>query len=110
MAHLYYCADHLQYQQPAVAEKESTFAMRIVPVLFGIGIVYLTSGLRSRLGNVERCLQLVYSRLPGMVYFSRDFIHEIPLVFFTLWLVVCSTHFTTRSSLKNYFSLRSHWH
>lgn len=93
---LYYCAlitssiNNLLFG----GEGTSTFAIRIVPVLFGVGIVYLTSGLRSRLGNVGAMFAAGLLALSsGMVYFSRDFIHEIPLVFFTLWLVVCLTRF-----------------
>ena len=75
-------------------EGPSTLAMRIVPVLFGIGIVGLAMGLRNRIGEVGAIFAAALLALsPGMVYFSRDFIHEIPLVFFTLWFVVSLTRF-----------------
>jgi len=75
-------------------EGPSTLAIRTVPVLFGIGIVGLVMGLRYRLGEVGAIFAAALLALsPGMVYFSRDFIHEVPLVFFTLWFVVSLTRF-----------------
>src|SRR5215813_4483886 len=51
--------------------------------------------LRYRLGEVGAIFAAALLALsPGMVYFSRDFIHEIPLIFFTLWLVVWCEPFT----------------
>jgi len=66
----------------------------MVAAVFGLGIVCLACVLRSRLGNLGTTVStalLAFS--PGMVYFSRDFIHEMLLIFFTLWLVVCLTRF-----------------
>jgi uncharacterized protein (TIGR03663 family) len=85
-------------------EGTTTVAIRIVPALFGIGIIGLAIGLRNRLGEVGALFAAALLALsPGMVYFSRDFIHEIPLVFFTLWLVVCLARFYDTHDAKQLF-------
>jgi uncharacterized protein (TIGR03663 family) len=75
-------------------EGPTTSAIRLVPALFGLGIVGLVFGFRDRLGQVGVLFAaglLAFS--PGMVYLSRDFIHETLLGFFTLWLVACGVQF-----------------
>src|SRR5579863_1171269 len=67
----------------------STFAIRLVPATFGIAMIWLVFLLRRYLGNsgtLAAAALLAVS--PGMVYFSRYFIHEIPFVFLTLALVI----------------------
>ncbi|HLJ85298.1 MAG TPA: flippase activity-associated protein Agl23 [Candidatus Angelobacter sp.] len=67
----------------------STFAIRLVPAIFGIGIVGLALLLRRWIGSfgaIATALLLAVS--PGMVFFSRYFIHEIPFMFFTFGLVL----------------------
>jgi uncharacterized protein (TIGR03663 family) len=100
---LYYCAlitssvNNLLFG----GEGTTTFAIRMVPALFGIGIVGFVIGFRNRLGNIGALFAAALLALsPGMVYFSRDFIHEMPLVFFTLWLVVCLTRFYDTQQAK----------
>lgn len=67
----------------------STFAIRSVPVLFGMATVWLVLHLRRHLGAVGGLSAATLVAVsPGAVYFSRDFIHETPFVFFTLALVV----------------------
>lgn len=67
----------------------STFAIRLVPAIFGVGIVWLALLLRRHIGNFGSwAAAALLTVSPGMVYFSRYFIHEIPFVFFTLALVV----------------------
>jgi len=75
-------------------EGPSLWATRLVPAFFGLGIVGLVFQFRERLGHVGFLYAaglLAFS--PGMVYFSRDFIHETLLGFFTLWLVACGAEF-----------------
>jgi uncharacterized protein (TIGR03663 family) len=85
-------------------EGTSTLAIRMVPVLLGIGLIGLAIGLRNRLGEVGALFAASLLALsPGMVYFSRDFIHEMPLAFFTLWLVVCLTRFYDTQDAKQVF-------
>ncbi len=67
----------------------STFAVRLVPALFGIGIVWLLFGLRRQIGPVGAVTAaLLIAVSPGAVFFSRYFIHEILFVFFTLGLLM----------------------
>jgi uncharacterized protein (TIGR03663 family) len=70
------------------------FSMRLVPALFGIGVVALTLGLRRNIGAwaslLAACLLAIS---PGMVYISRYFIHEMHFVFFTLATVVYMLRF-----------------
>ncbi len=67
----------------------STVAIRMVPALFGIGIVWLILCLRRQLGTFAVFSAAAIATVsPGFVYFSRYFIHEIPFVFFTLGIVV----------------------
>ncbi len=67
----------------------STVALRIVPAIFGMGILWLILQLRRYLGNFGALgAAMLVAISPGAVYFSRYFIHEIPFVFFTLAIVV----------------------
>ena len=82
-------------------EGPSTIAIRMVPVLFGIGVTALLLSLRKSLGGIGSLgAAALVAVSPGMVYISRDFIHEMLLVFFTLWLVVCGRHFWTSRNAK----------
>ncbi|HEY6274481.1 MAG TPA: flippase activity-associated protein Agl23 [Terriglobales bacterium] len=67
----------------------STFAIRLVTALFGIGVVWLLLCLRRQLGTFGALSAATLAAVsPGMVFFSRYFIHEILFVFFTLGIVV----------------------
>jgi uncharacterized protein (TIGR03663 family) len=67
----------------------STLAIRAVTVLFGLGVVWLLLCLRRQLGTVGALSAATLAAVsPGMVFFSRYFIHEILFVFFTLAIVV----------------------
>lgn len=82
-------------------EGPSTLAIRAVPVVFGIGLIGLLLNFRHRLGDLGTLTAIgLIAFSPGMVYISRDFIHETLLVFFTLWLVLCAERFwdTKRSN------------
>ncbi len=70
------------------------FAVRIVTVVFGILTVALVFSLRRYLGTIGTLFAASLVALsPGLTYFSRYFIHEILLVFFTLAVVVCVLKF-----------------
>jgi uncharacterized protein (TIGR03663 family) len=65
------------------------FAMRLVPALFGLGTVALLLAVRPFVGPVASLGAAGMVALsPGAVYFSRYFIHESLLVFFSLAIVV----------------------
>ncbi len=62
---------------------ETTY--RIVPAVFGIGLVLLVGCLGDTLGRpAAACASLLAAISPAMVFYSRYYIHETLLVFFTL--------------------------
>lgn len=68
----------------------STFAVRLVPALSGVGLSWLVFLLRRYIGSFATLAAgALLAVSPAMVYFSRYFIHEIPFVFLTLGLVIC---------------------
>ena len=72
----------------------STFVVRLIPVLFGIGTVWLVLGLRRWIGAVAALAAAALVAVsPAFVFYSRYYIHEIPFVFFTLALVVAALRF-----------------
>jgi len=72
----------------------TTVAIRLVPALFGIATVALLFSLRKQLGDIGALAAAALVALsPGAVYFSRDFIHETLLVFFTLAVPVAMLHY-----------------
>ena len=69
---------------------------RIVPALFGVGIVALPLGLRrelTRVGALIAALLLAVS--PSFVYFSRFLREDIYFNFFMFAMVVCAVRFAT---------------
>ncbi len=66
---------------------EATY--RIVPVCFGIGVILLIWCLADALGRPAAvCACLLAAVSPAMVYYSRYYIHETLLVFFTLCAIL----------------------
>jgi uncharacterized protein (TIGR03663 family) len=64
---------------------------RIVPVLFGVGLILLLPLLRDGLGSGAALAAAVLTALsPAMVFFSRYYIHEMLLVFFSGLLLAAS--------------------
>jgi uncharacterized protein (TIGR03663 family) len=71
-----------------------TFVIRLVPALFGVGVVGLLLGLRRWVGaTAALAAALLVAVSPACVFYSRYFIHEMPFVFFTLGLVVAALRF-----------------
>ncbi len=67
----------------------STFAIRLVTAIFGIGVVWLVLCLRRYLGTFGAWSAAALTTVSsGMMFFSRYFIHEILFVFFTLATIV----------------------
>lgn len=67
----------------------NTLTIRLVPAIFGIGIVWLVLSLRRKLGSFGALAAAALATVsPGFVFFSRYFIHEILFVFFTLAVIV----------------------
>ncbi len=68
---------------------ETDFALRFFPALFGILSVLMVWLLRKHLGPVGTSVAAFLMALsPGLVYFSRDFIHEMSFGCFSLGIVV----------------------
>ncbi len=66
------------------AEMRSVVPLRIVPVLFGTGLVFLLLLVRDGLGKWEAVFAAILTALsPAMVFYSRYYIQEMLLVFFT---------------------------
>jgi len=67
----------------------STFGIRFVTAVFGIGTVWLMLCLRRSLGTPAAIAAAGFATVsPGFVFFSRYFIHEILFVFFSLGVIV----------------------
>lgn len=72
----------------------NTFAIRLVPALFGLGTVWLILCLRPQLGALGALSAAALLAVsPGAVYLSRYFIHESQFLFFTLGIVVAALRF-----------------
>src|SRR5215813_1297538 len=68
---------------------ENDLALRFIPAMFGILTVLMVWPLRKRLGPVGTPVAAFLIALsPGLVYFSRDFIHEMSFGCFSLGVVV----------------------
>lgn len=88
-------APWIKGQKSFAETDEATY--RIVPVAFGVGLVLLLRLLSDGLGRVATvCAGVLTAISPAMVFFSRYYIHETLLVFFTLaaiaagWRYACS--------------------
>jgi len=72
----------------------TTFNIRLVPVLFGLGTIWLVLVLRRQLGSLGTLSAAALLAIsPGAVYLSRYFIHESLFVFFTLGIVVAAVRY-----------------
>lgn len=69
----------------AAALSEST--LRLVPVVYGLGLILLLPLLRDGLGSAGMVWAAVFTAVStAFVYYSRYFIHEVPLIFFAALL------------------------
>lgn len=87
---LYYCSLPLLWLRGANTHADFTESvLRFVPVLFGSALVVLLWPLRKVLGSKE-CLAagLLTALSPAMVFYSRYYIQEMALVFFTFSALV----------------------
>lgn len=66
--------------------KDST--LRLAPVFFGAGLIFLLLLLKDALGRNEIIWSAFFVAVsPAMVFYSRYFIHEMLLIFFTALLI-----------------------
>lgn len=90
---LYYFTLPLAY----AAERFHVFnewTVRLVPVVFGLATVWLALSLRRYIGRVGALAASALLALsPGVVFFSRYFIHEMMFVFFTFGVVVSALRY-----------------
>lgn len=69
--------------------------LRIVPVLFGTALVFLLFLIRDGLGRrATLCAAVLTAVSPAMVYFSRYYVQEMLLVFFTFAAIVAVWRYT----------------
>ncbi|HEV8192143.1 MAG TPA: flippase activity-associated protein Agl23, partial [Ktedonobacterales bacterium] len=74
---------------------------RIVPALFGVGIVMLPLGLRRELGKAGALITaLLLAVSPSFVYFSRFLREDIYFNFFMFAMVVCAVRFAHDRKLR----------
>ncbi|PYP86168.1 MAG: hypothetical protein DMG65_19275 [Candidatus Angelobacter sp. Gp1-AA117] len=67
----------------------STLAIRLVPALFGIAVVWLMLPLHRYVGRwAAGAAAVLIAVSPGNLFFSRYFIHETLFIFFTLAMAV----------------------
>jgi uncharacterized protein (TIGR03663 family) len=75
-------------------EMYGTWTVRLLPLIFGLATVWLALGLRRYIGRVGALAAGALLALsPGVVFFSRYFIHEMMFVFFTFGIVVAALRF-----------------
>jgi uncharacterized protein (TIGR03663 family) len=74
---------------------------RILPALFGIGIVVLPLGLRRQLGRIGALVAaLLLAVSPTFVYFSRFLREDIYFNFFMFAMVVCAVQYAQKRSIR----------
>ena len=72
----------------------TTFMIRLVPALFGLGTIWLVLLLRRRIGSLGALVAAgLLAISPGAVYLSRYFIHETLFVFFTMAIVLAALRY-----------------
>jgi uncharacterized protein (TIGR03663 family) len=65
-------------------------AFRSVTVAFGAGLILLLLLLAPDFGRAETMWAALFTAIsPAMVFYSRYYIHEMLLVFFTAWTFIC---------------------
>jgi uncharacterized protein (TIGR03663 family) len=74
--------------------------VRLVPALFGTGLVLLLALVADGLGSPATVAAALLTALsPAMVYYSRYYVHEMLLVFFTLAVIACGWRYVCRPTL-----------
>jgi uncharacterized protein (TIGR03663 family) len=59
--------------------------LRVLTVLFAVGVIFLLLGLADGLGSIGAVYAMLFAAVsPAMVFYSRYYIHEMPLIFFSL--------------------------
>ena len=78
----------------------SETTLRLVPMVFGLGLIVLLWWLRDGLGaTATLCAGALTALSPAMVFYSRYFIHEMLLVCFTMLVIVAGWRYARAPSL-----------
>ncbi len=79
----------------------SEFTYRIVPALFGVGVVLLAGAFARGIGRGAAFWAALLTAVShGMTYFSRYYIQEMLLVFFTAGLILSGWKYARTKSLR----------
>jgi len=79
----------------------SAITMRLVPVAFGTGLILLLLLLADGLGRLATVWAAIFTAVsPAMVFYSRYFIHEMLLVFFTMLTVAAGWRYVQTRELR----------
>jgi uncharacterized protein (TIGR03663 family) len=90
---LYYFTLPLAYAAQKAGALD-TWVVRLVPLAFGLATVWLGLAFRRYVGRVGALAAAALMAVsPGMVFFSRYFIHEMMFVFFTVAAVAAAVKF-----------------
>jgi len=97
---IYYAALPFAWFGGAKALPEtSEFTFRIMPVLFGVGLVLLLLAAADGLGAWAAGLAAALTAVsPAMVYYSRYYIQEIPLIFFSFAAILTGWRYTRKKT------------
>ncbi|MDA1274261.1 MAG: TIGR03663 family protein [Verrucomicrobia bacterium] len=75
--------------------------LRLAPVLFGVGLILLLPLFVDGLGRHALAWAAIFTAVsPAMVFYSRYFIHEMLLVFFTALTVAAGWRYTRTGSAR----------
>ena len=86
----YFTLPSLWFSGAKTYAESTEFNYRIVPAIFGAGLVLLLLLVRDGMSRTGVfCAAVLAAVSPAMVYFSRYYIQEIPLVFFSFALIAC---------------------
>jgi len=77
------------------------FTLRIVPVAFGVLLVFMSFFLTKGLGPAAALFTALFTAVsPAFVFYSRYYIQEMLLVFFTFTAIICGYRYATNKSIK----------
>lgn len=84
----------------SIAEVRSAVPFLLVSLLFGAGIPFLFLFLRKPLGNIAAITAAALALLsPAFAFYSRYYIQEIVLIFFTTAVLVCGVQYMRHRSI-----------
>jgi uncharacterized protein (TIGR03663 family) len=76
------------------------FTYRIVPVVFGVGLIVLSLLVADGLGRGPAILAAFFTAIsPAMVFYSRYYVQEMLLVFFTFAAIACGWRYVRSRSI-----------